>query len=155
MPPRGARRDKEKSEPRTKRVRNPFTPRAKRGAFVQPLTQMYGAVGMAVIMRDQVCGTAILESAEQCAKSMDELAYQNEAVRRVLHSLTKTSAMGAVLIAHAPIIMAVSMHHSDKIQRATASVPGEMMENIRETIAKQAQSAAEAAAESYDEREAA
>lgn len=85
--------------------------RPKQGAFVEPLMQMYGFAGAALMMKDQHCGTVVLENAEACAQAMDELAYQNESVRRVLDMLTTTSAIGQVLMAHAPIIMAVASHH--------------------------------------------
>jgi hypothetical protein len=85
--------------------------RPKQGAFVEPLMQMYAFAGAALMMKDQHCGTVVLENAERCAVAMDELAYQNESVRRVLDSLTTGSAIGQVLMAHAPIIMAVASHH--------------------------------------------
>lgn len=96
-------------------------PRAKKGAFVEPLTQVYTGLGITLVPFDEVCGTAVLQSAEQCAKSLDELAYQNEAVRRALTALTQTSAMGAVLIAHLPIILAVAGHH---MPRVVGNIPG-------------------------------
>jgi hypothetical protein len=90
---------------------SPQPPPRRRGAFVGPLTELYGAVGMGVSMVDQPCGTAILESAEGCAKSLDELAYGNESVRRVLTLMTQGSAFGAVIVAHVPIALAVASHH--------------------------------------------
>lgn len=104
---------KEKTEERTRGRRQPKKPvsRAKKGAFVEPLMQFYGMAGMAVYVRDQHCGQAILDSAEKCAESIDELAYRNESVRRVLDSLVKTSTFGAVVAAHLPIILAVASHH--------------------------------------------
>jgi hypothetical protein len=84
----------------------------RKGQFVQPLTQMYSGIGAMVFQFDKPCGTAVLASAEQCAKSLDDLAYQNESVRRALATLTQGSALGAVIVAHGPIIMAVMAHHA-------------------------------------------
>jgi hypothetical protein len=104
---------KEKEEERPRRGRKPKKPvsRAKKGAFTEHLMGMYGMAGMAVFMRDQHCGQVILDNAEQCAEALDELAYQNESVRRVLDALVTTSAFGAVVMAHAPIIIAMAGHH--------------------------------------------
>lgn len=96
---------------RTARPKRKPAPRAKKGAFVEPLTELYTTLGMMLMAFDQQCATVVIKSAEQCATSMDELAYQNESVRRALTAITQTSAWGAVIFAHMPIIMAVAMHH--------------------------------------------
>lgn len=106
---RGARDETPRVKP-SARKKKP-APRAKRGAFVEPLTQFYTLIGGMLMPFDQQCANVIIMSAEQCAQSMDNLAYENEAVRRALTALTQTSAIGAVAMAHAPIIMAVAMHH--------------------------------------------
>lgn len=104
---------KEKTEERTRGRRQPKKPvsRAKKGAFTEPLSQMYTMAGMAVFVRDQHCGTAIMEAASGCAEALDELAYRNESVRRALDALVKTSTFGAVIAAHLPIVLAVAGHH--------------------------------------------
>jgi hypothetical protein len=60
---------------------------------------------------DQVCGSTIISNAEECAKSLDKLAQENNAVRRALNSLVTTSALGAVIVAHIPIAAVVMAHH--------------------------------------------
>lgn len=102
----------------------------RKGQFVQPLTEFYAGIGTAVIMFDPVCGQAILTSATKCAETIDELAYRNEAVRRAVWGLTQTSAWGAVLIAHMPIIMAVVMHHVPAAQQAFGALGANMMEEF-------------------------
>ena len=97
------------------RARKSAPPR-RRGVFVQPLEQMYGMVGTMLMLRDPVCGQAILESAPECARTLDELAYNNDAVRRVLQSLVSTNALGAVMIAHAPILLTVARHHVPQVR---------------------------------------
>jgi hypothetical protein len=99
-----------------------------RGQFVDPLMKLYASVGAGLMVVDPICGTAIVTSAEQCARSLDELAYQNESVRRALYSLTTTSYVGAVLIAHMPIMMAVAMHHIPAAQQAFGQLGAKMME---------------------------
>jgi len=110
----GRKDDKAESGPkatgRTAPRRKP-APRAKRGVFVEPLTQLYTGMGAMLMPFDAQCANVVISSAEQCATSMDELAYQNESVRRALTAITQSSAWGAVIFAHLPIIMAVAMHH--------------------------------------------
>jgi hypothetical protein len=109
----------------------------KKGQFVEPLMKLYASVGAAVMIADPICGTAIVTSAESCAKTLDDLAYQNEAVRRALYSLTTTSYLGAVLVAHLPIIMAVVMHHVPAAQQAFGQVGASMMEEYVKQVAEQ------------------
>lgn len=98
--------------------RKPDVPRRK-GMFVQPLTNLYTMAGMAFTMRgDITCGTAVIENAENCAKALDELAYNNDAVRRVLWTLVQTSQMGKVWMAHLPILFAISVHHVPRVRDA-------------------------------------
>lgn len=123
----GDRRDTPAKAPR--KPKKP-APRAKHGAFVEPLQQMYAGIGIMLMPIDPVCANAVLSSAENCARTLDDLAYQNEAVRRVLTSLVTTSAAGAVFLAHMPILMAVVMHHVPSVQRAMGKMGEEMVENI-------------------------
>jgi len=83
----------------------------RQGMFIKPLTNLYTSIGIGIMAVDQQCGEVIIKSAEQCAQSLDDLAYQNESVRRVLYGLIQTSAAGAVVIAHAPILISVMLHH--------------------------------------------
>lgn len=87
------------------------TPRAKKGQFVEPLTQMYTLIGIGVNSVDKICGPAIVRSAADCAKALDDLAYTNESVRRALLSLTTVSGYGQVILAHMPILFAIAAHH--------------------------------------------
>lgn len=88
----------------------------RKGYFVEPLTKMYGGIGLMVMPFDKVCGQAVIQSAENCARSLDELAYQNDAVRKVLIALTETTAIGTVIAAHAPILITVLIHHMPAVK---------------------------------------
>lgn len=109
-------------------------PTAKHGAFTQPLEQMYGAIGAILFQFDPTCAQAILVAAPKAAQSLDDLAYQNPAVRRVLASLTTTSAVGAVIAAHAPIIMAVWMHHSPGAQQMAEAMGQSFADNVEKDM---------------------
>jgi hypothetical protein len=102
----------------------------RKGQFVEPLMKMYGGVGAMLMMYDPICGTAVMTSAQKCAETLDDLAYQNEAVRQVVWSLTRTSAFGAVIVAHLPIIMAITMHHVPAAQQAFGQLGANMMEEF-------------------------
>jgi hypothetical protein len=86
-------------------------PPKRKDEFVQPLTEMYTMLGVAITPFDSHCGPIVIQQAEPCARSLDELAAKNEAVRKALRGLTSASALGNVIMAHAPIIIAVAAHH--------------------------------------------
>ena len=123
--------DKANDAPPRTRARK-TTPRAKKGQFIQPLTELYTAMGTMLLPFDPVCANAVLSSAESCAESLDNLAYQNESVRRALISLTQTSAVGVVIFAHLPILMAVLMHHVPAAQRMMGNMGQAMANDIAE-----------------------
>lgn len=110
---RGARRvgrGEKTQEPKPSKDKGPV-PNYRAGKYVPALEQMYGYIGMGLMLVDPTCATAVLEASHECAVSIDALGKTNIAVRRVLEALTNTSAIGAVMVAHLPIIMAIAMHH--------------------------------------------
>lgn len=107
---RGRNEKKAEKEKAEKKEPKKLPPRRK-GALVRQLEELYTTLGMAVMAFDEPCGTAIVNSATKCAESLDNLAYENDAVRRILYRILETSAWGGVIIAHSPIIMAVAVHH--------------------------------------------
>lgn len=92
------------------KVRKP-TPPMPRSGLAGPLTNMYTGLGLSLSMVDQQCGRAIVESAEDCAQAWEELARRNPKVRRALLMLLETSDVTKIIVAHAPIMMAVASHH--------------------------------------------
>lgn len=112
------------SKPTTKRRRNekteskpdpkPIPPKLKindENVIRESLASLYTTIGLGVSLVDMPCGTAIVESGEACTDAWLELARSNDAVRKALLSLTQASGWSAVLVAHAPIMLAVSQHH--------------------------------------------
>lgn len=111
--------------------RAPKTRQAKalpKGGLKGPLTQLYVGIGMSVMPFDPSCGRTIIENADKCAEALDELAKTNTAVRNFLIGLCTTSAWGAVLMAHAPIVMAIAMHHVPALKKQQEKMVGEMAE---------------------------
>lgn len=114
----------------------------RKGQFVKPLTQFYTMVGIATTSRDQVCGPAIVEQAEACARSIDDLAYRDESLRRILWTLTQTGLLTKIVAAHSPILFAVGMHHSRTFRTAIDNT--QMGEFIAGMLKTQAESVREA-----------
>lgn len=86
-------------------------PPSKPGEFTEDITAFYTMAGMAVAVKDQHCGQVIVQSAPKIGEEWDNLAQANPAVRKALRSLTKATAVGTLVAAHLPIIMAISAHH--------------------------------------------
>jgi hypothetical protein len=102
----------------------------RKGQFVEPLTKLYAGVGTMMMMADPICGTAVVSSAEKCAETLDQLAYENEAARKAIWMLTQTSTLGMVFVAHMPILMAVLMHHVPRMQEAFGAMGANVMEEF-------------------------
>lgn len=120
----------------TPKAIKPPKPAVTDDVLTKALSEMYAFGAVMLMPVDQVCATAIVNSAEPCAQSLVKLSKENASVRRVLEGLTQTSAWGAVIAAHLPIAMAVAGHHfSNKPkERELHSVPDdEAPRNIRHT----------------------
>lgn len=114
------KRDKDSTvrTPRQRTVKAKSVIPNRKGQFVEPLTRMYVTVGGVIAIRDPNCGRAIVMSADKAAESLDDLAYTDEFIRRILWSITQTGKYGAVLTAHLPIIFAVLIHHVPAVSEA-------------------------------------
>lgn len=112
---RRAGRSKVNTAPKARATKTatPKEPPSKAGEFVEPLTSIYSAIGVAVTFRDHdgICGETIVGNAEKCAIAWDELAQKDANVRRALRTLTKGSAWGSVIAAHGVIAMAIASAH--------------------------------------------
>lgn len=109
----------------------------RKGQFREPLEQFYTAIGVTLMPFDPVCANAVIAAAPNCADTLDELAYRNESFRRIIFAIVNTSAIGAVIAAHLPILLAVAMHHIPSVQNVLGirgmefaqNVAGNMQEN--------------------------
>lgn len=89
-----------------------------RGGFTKDLEELYSTLGLLLLPLDAECGMAVIEAAPKCAESLNALAAKNPAVRRVLVAITQTSAWGGVIAAHAPLILAISIHHVPAVRNS-------------------------------------
>lgn len=114
LPSKPVLKDQDDTEPK-KLVYRP-------GVLVKPLTGVYEMVGGFIILADPDCGTAVINSAEDCAKSLDELARTNPKVRKVLMRMIESSTVTKVIIAHLPILLAVMAHHFPNALKYVAQI---------------------------------
>jgi len=122
----GKKTETETPEPRVRKARP--VPPMPRGGLKPALEQMYSGVGIMIMPFDPHCAKIVMDNASECAAALDELAKNNPEVRRVLISLVTTSAWGKVIIAHAPIVMAVAMHHIPALRERQEKMVGEFAE---------------------------
>lgn len=106
----------------------------KKGQFKQPVEALYMGLGGFAMPFDPVCANALIVAAPKCAEYWDELAYTNESVRRFLWQLTTVSLTTKLLLAHMPIIIAVTMHHVPAAQHMMGRMGADMAEKIAQQM---------------------
>lgn len=111
---------------RNTRVKAKVTIPNRKGQFIEPLTELYGFIGFGLMPLDPTCAVAIMQAAPKCAEAWDDLAYKNQAVRRVLHSITQASIIGQLAAAHMPIILAILSHHVKGFDDKMAGLAGSL-----------------------------
>ena len=87
------------------------------------LNGLYVQAGLLVSLAKPASGRVIVESAQSCSDAWVDLARTNPAVRRALVNMTRVSAVGAVVAAHVPIVMAVAAD-TGLLVPTPAGVPG-------------------------------
>ncbi len=77
----------------------------------EKLTEFYVLVGMGVMAKPKYQRTAmsIVAQAEPCADAWMTLAKENKAIRTVLERMITVSTVGTLLMAHAPIILSLTV----------------------------------------------
>lgn len=121
---RAAKGDAKPSVTRAKRQTSPPPPVVK-GEFIEPLTDLYNTIGIALMPFKPQVAIALVSPArdaseeekakgidpptvaENCARAWDEVAQKNESVRRALKTMTTVGVWGGLFMAHAPILMAI------------------------------------------------
>lgn len=97
--------------PRNSKSDAPKQNKYRQGELAKALTRTYGSVGMMLFPFDSQCGSTILENSEEMANSLEQLAKENDAVKRVLEKMVATGAWTAVIGAHLPVVMSIANHH--------------------------------------------
>lgn len=86
------------------------TPRSK-PSLKGPLTEFYTTLGAGVFILNQADGVAVISHAESMAESLDNWGKVNSNVYKALDKLCTTGALGGVIAAHAPVILAILGNH--------------------------------------------
>lgn len=97
------------------------------GRIGEALAGTYAQIGMMWGMFDPQCAQVLISNSKSMADSMEKWAKESPAVRGVLEKLITTSVIGEVIAAHAPIVMAIGMHHVPALRNKMgqgAGVPG-------------------------------
>lgn len=81
------------------------------------IQEFYGTIGMAVMIVDIPCGSAILERAEQLGETGEALCRTSPSARRTYMMLTQGSAWSAHLMPLGTLAVAVGMHHVPALRR--------------------------------------
>lgn len=94
-------------------------PASKPGEFVDDLERLYKMAAMGVDFMDGMrgnldhnCGDTIKDNAHDIAVKWDELAQKDDSVRKMLRMLTQGSSWGGLMMAHAPIALALLSNHA-------------------------------------------
>jgi hypothetical protein len=81
------------------------------GVIEQGFGELYTEIGVFWGMFDPICGGTLVQNAPRMAKSLEKMAENNPAVRRLLLKALSTSALGEVVAAHLPMAITVYKHH--------------------------------------------
>lgn len=113
------------------REKKPLPPIPTKG-FAPGVIKMYQTLAAAVTPFDVALGNALLASAEEAGEAWDELARQNQTVRRFLAWMLESTAWGKLLQAHAPIVglMFARMMGQDQRQTLASLFLGEQAERF-------------------------
>jgi len=127
--PRGGKRKWWQGKAKAKTPKRPkAVPAAPRGGILKPLEELYTGLGMMMMPFDPSCAKVIIDNAETCAKTLNDMANVNPALRRILISLLSSSAIGAVIMAHVPIVMTIAMHHIPALKAKQEKMVADMAE---------------------------
>lgn len=94
-----------------RRASNTPLPPWREGAIAAWSAKMYTLAGVAISRFDPGCGAALQASADAAGGAWERLAKQNNTVRRWFAVLMQGSVISELVLAHAPLIVAVLSHH--------------------------------------------
>lgn len=80
-------------------------------ADLDQLRAMYATAGIALMPFNAGAAISLTENADECVDAWDELAKQNDSVRRALLAMIEGGAWSRVFMAHVPIILSFIPGH--------------------------------------------
>lgn len=104
-------RERKRKPPREKVTAANAPPMPRKGHLARQFTQLYVSLGTFMYPFDAPCANAVINAAPKCGEALENLARENPAVRKALLAMVETSVWGQVIVAHAPIMLAIAIHH--------------------------------------------
>jgi hypothetical protein len=91
---------------------SPTSPKSSRGVkFDESVVSLYQTLGIGLALVSPTDGNIWCAHSEQMAASMVQLANDYPAVKKALQTILKGSVIGAVIMAHAPVIYLIAANH--------------------------------------------
>src|SRR5262245_26764734 len=85
----------------------PTVRKTKSGELVKPVAKFYGLAAMAIAPVRPKTGHALMVQAMACATAWDNLAQENDSVRRVILWCIESGIWGEMVVAHMPILFSL------------------------------------------------
>lgn len=89
-------------------VTMPTPIKGRKRTLQKDLEGLYTMIGTGIFPFDNQVGVVVLESAENCASSLADLAEKNPRLKKQLQSMLSAGAYGAVISAHLPIAVIIA-----------------------------------------------
>lgn len=125
-------RERKQRKPRPEKVQLPVPGMPRKGALARQITQMYVSLGTFLLPFDAACAGAIINAAPRCGEAMENLARENPAVRRAIMAMVETSVWGQVVMAHAPIMLAIAIHHVPAVRENLSGIAAKIVSDAME-----------------------
>lgn len=103
------------------------------GMFRAPITALYEQAGGLISYVAYPVGVTTQQQAAECGNAWDELAKSNPAVRKWLHSMTRTGAWGKLFAAHLPIFMTALMTFSPSFRDRMGTVVADSIDAMTQS----------------------
>lgn len=101
-----------------------FGSKSRKASLTPQLSMFFGSIGATVYAFDQTCGQSIMQGTPALAEALDELARENENVRRVLEGLMTAGTYSKLVVAVAGIALPIAAHHGLLPEGLAAGIPG-------------------------------
>lgn len=116
-----------------KKEMKPILPMPK-GGIAGPVAALYKRAGTFIQPFDAGCGTALIMGAEDCGKAWEEVCKRNPQIRRYVLAMLATGANMELIIAHAPILAAVAIHHIPAVRQMITQTTENMTKMFEEQM---------------------
>lgn len=110
-------------------------PAMPRGGIAGPVAALYRRIGTFIQPFDPGCGNALVMGADDCGKAWEEVCKRNPQVRRYVMAMLATGANMELVVAHAPIIAAVAIHHIPAVRQMVTQTTENMTKMFEQEMA--------------------